>query len=394
MMSDLLYLDNNATTRLHPEALEAMMPYLTDHYANPSSGYGFSRRVKKAVDTAREQVAALLGAQPDEIIFTSGGTEADNTAIASSTTQLPDRKRLVMSDVEHPAVVEFFGRLQSESGYDTTTLPVDGMGQIDLDQLDAAIHPDKTALVSLMWANNETGVLFPILEAAERVAAKGVFFHTDAVQAVGKTPINVKDTGIHFLALSGHKFHGPKGVGALYANSKVRLRPRFVGGGQEANRRGGTENVASIVGLGKAAEIMRLKLESGGHDKIGKLRDAFEKGLSERLEGVRVNGHPEKRLTNTANLAFDGLEAQGLLIMLDEKQVCASAGSACHAGSLNPSHILSAMGFSRERALGTVRFSLSSFTTQDEIDFAIETIVRSVQKLRKIRPAAEVVTAS
>ncbi len=390
----MVYLDNNATTRLHPEVLEAMLPYLTEYYANPSSGYGFSRKVKKAVDTAREQVAALLGARVEEIIFTSGGTEADNTAIASSLACLPDRKHLIMSEVEHPAVEQFYQMLETEQSCTTTRLPVNHLGQIDLDQLENAIQPNQTALVSLMWANNETGVVFPIAEAASRSAAKGVFFHTDAVNAIGKTPINVKDTDIHFLALSAHKFHGPKGVGALYANSKVRLKPRVIGGSQESNRRGGTENVAGIVGLGKAADLMRQKLENGGHLKVGQLRDQLETQLKHRLTGVHTNGDPKNRLSNTLSVAIDGIEAAGLLIMLDEQDVCASAGSACHTGSLHPSAILSAMGYSRERALGTLRLSLSSFTTEAELTRAIDLIVESVEKLRAMRTAGSVVVSS
>ena len=306
----MIYLDNNATTQLHPEALEAMMPFLTDAYANPSSGYASSRRVKKAMDLAREQIAGLLGAHPEEIIFTSGGTEADNTAIASATACLPQRKHLVGSTPEHPAVIQFFEMLEREESHSVSLVPVDGEGQLDLDQLDAMIKPNETALVSLMWANNETGVIYPIAEIAKRLADKGVFFHTDAVQAVGKTPINVHDAGVHFLALSGHKFHGPKGVGALYASSKVRLRPRLIGGAQELNRRGGTENVASIVGLGKAAELMAAKLASKGEEKMRIERDYFEASLQSQLPDVRVNGNPENRLTNTSNLAFDGIDAE------------------------------------------------------------------------------------
>ncbi len=387
----MIYLDNNATTKLHPEVLEAMMPFLTEAYANPSSGYQCSRQVKKAVDRARGQVASLLGADPGEIIFTSGGTEADNTAIASSIACLPERKHLVGSTVEHPAVLQFFEMLEREHGYGVTLVPVDGNGELDLEQLEAAVKPGETALVSLMWANNETGVLFPIPEIAQRLADKGVYFHTDAVQAVGKSPIDVKEAGVHFLALSGHKFHGPKGVGALYASSHVRLKPRIIGGAQEANRRGGTENVASIVGLGKATELMQAKLAQGGHLKLRDERDYFENALKSRLPGVQINGHPDHRLTNTANLAFEGIEAQALLIMLDEAEICASAGSACHTGSLHASPILSAMGMARERALGTVRFSISSFTTREELDEAIELIVRSVEKLRQLRPGASVV---
>lgn len=390
----MIYLDNNSTTRLHPEVLEAMMPFLTDAYANPSSGYRASREVKRAVDRAREQVADLLGAETNEIIFTSGGTEADNTAIASAVACLPERKHVVTSAVEHPAVLQFLEMLEKEHGYAVTLLPVDGEGLPDLDQVEEAIRPGETALVSLMWANNETGVLFPIPEIAARLADKGVFFHTDAVQAVGKTPIDVKEAGVHFLALSGHKFHGPKGVGALYASSRVRLKPRFIGGAQEGNRRGGTENVAGIVGLGKAAELMTAKLANNGHLKIREERDYFESTLQKRLSGVRINGHPEHRLTNTANLAFDDMDAAALLIMLDETEICASAGSACHTGSLHPSSILTAMGFDRERALGTVRFSLSSFTTREELDEAIDVIVRSVEKLRQVRPSRTVVETS
>lgn len=390
----MVYLDNNATTRIHPDVLDAMMPYLTDAYANPSSGYGLSRQVKKAVDHAREQVAGLLGAHPEEIIFTSGGTEADNTAIASCTACLPDRKHLVGSTVEHPAVRQFYEMLQRENGYRTTYVPVDADGMLDEDALDAAVVPGETALVSLMWANNETGVLFPIPELVAQLEGKGVFVHTDAVQAVGKTPINVREAGVHFLALSAHKFHGPKGVGALYASSKVRLKPRVIGGAQEQKRRGGTENVASIIGLGKAAELMQSKLANHDHLKLGDMRDAFEKSLQERLGGVMINGHPNHRLTNTANLAFEGIDAAALLILLDEAGICASAGSACHTGAVHMSPVLEAMGFDRERANGTLRLSLSGLTTHEELERAVEGIVQGVEKLRALRSGPQVTVHS
>ncbi|HUF63718.1 MAG TPA: aminotransferase class V-fold PLP-dependent enzyme [Verrucomicrobiales bacterium] len=380
-----LYLDNNATTQILPEVLEAMMPFLTGYYANASSGYRFARTPRRAVDTAREQVAALLGADPTEIVFTSGGTEADNTALASAALARPGRRGIVHSSVEHPAVESFSKHLTEHHGCSRTIIPVSHEGVLDLDQLDAALDPAHTAVLSLMWANNETGVLLPVPEAARFAASRGVYFHTDAVQAIGKTPVSVRDSGIHFLALSAHKFHGPKGAGALYASSQVRLRPRITGGAQENGRRGGTENVPGIVGLGKAAELARLRLEAGESQRLRNLRDRFEGQLMRELDGVAVNGHPGLRLPNTANLAFSGVDAAALLMVLDDAGICASGGSACHTGSVHPSPVLTAMGISTERALSSVRFSLSCLTTESEIDQASIAVVKAVSRLRSLR---------
>ncbi len=380
-----LYLDNNATTQILPEVLEAMMPFLTEHYANASSGYRFARPPRRAVDAAREQVAALLGADPSEIIFTSGGTEADNTALASAALARPGRRGIVHSNVEHPAVDSFSKHLTENYGCSRTIIPVLPDGTLDLDKLHAALDPAHTAVLSLMWANNETGVFFPIPEAARLAASRGVYLHTDAVQAIGKAPVSVRDSGIHFLALSAHKFHGPKGAGALYASSQVRLRPHITGGAQENGRRGGTENVPGIVGLGKAAELARLRLESVEPQRLRSLRDRFENRLISALDGVAVNGHLELRLPNTSNLVFPGVDAPALLMLLDDAGICASGGSACHTGSVHPSPVLTAMGFSTERALSSVRFSLSCLTTEAEMDRAADAVVKAVTRLRGLR---------
>ena len=378
-----IYLDNNATTSIYPEVLEAMMPFLTDQFYNASSGYRAARPVRKAVEHAREQVAQLLGAEPDEIIFTSGGTEADNTGLGSCLACLPDRRQVVTSVVEHPAVDAFF---ESRPNLDVTRTPVDSDGCLDLDAFAAVLDPDRTAVASLMWANNETGVVFPVVEAAEIAAEKGVFFHTDAVQAIAKTSVKVGDTGIRFLALSGHKMHAPKGIGVLFVSRNARLIPRSVGGAQEKERRGGTENVPGIVGLGMAAELFEKKLCAGDLDRTRALRDKFEDTLGNRLEGVNVNGHKTNRLPNTSNISFDDTEAAGLLIMLDQAGVCASGGSACHTGSLDPSPVLTAMGIDRARAAASIRFSLSSLTTVDEMDRAADAVIAAVEKFRRLRP--------
>ncbi|MEM7386583.1 MAG: aminotransferase class V-fold PLP-dependent enzyme [Verrucomicrobiota bacterium] len=391
--SELVYLDNNATTPIRPEVLEAMMPFLSRNFANASGAYRLSREARQAIDVAREQVAALIDARPEEIVFTSGGTESDNTAIASSVFCQPDRRLLVGSEVEHPAILSHFEQLKADRDYQLTLVPVDESGCLNEPAYEKALEGGP-ALVSLMWANNETGVLFPVREAAEKARASGAFFHTDAVQAMGKVPVSVKDSEIHFLSMSGHKFHAPKGVGALYVNRQARLHPYVIGGGQEQDRRGGTENVAGIVGLGKASELARTELEAGGDAKVAAMRDRLEENLIRELSDVERNGHPEKRLPNTASVAFKGIEAQGLLIMLDQEQICASAGSACHTGSLQPSRILSAMGMSAERATSTVRLSVSHLTTDEELERAIACIVESVKRLRKLRTGGQVVRAT
>ena len=377
----MIYFDNNATTSLDPDVLEAMLPFLRENYGNPSSAYSFGKRVAQAVHHAREQLADLLGCEPSELIFTSCGTESDNSAIQSAIQLDPDRRHLVTSKVEHSAIVNHAETL-ARRGYEVTWLSVNPDGLIDLRELENAIRPD-TAIVSLIWANNETGVLFPIEEAAAICRAKGTLFHTDAVQAVGKIPIDLRKSSIQFLSLSGHKLHAPKGVGALYVNRRTRFNPYLIGGGQESKKRGGTENTASIVGLGVAAELAGVHL-SEENAEVRALRDAFEEGILNRIPNVQVNGHRTLRLPNTSNLAIEGIDSEGMLMLLDQKGICCSAGSACTAGSLEPSHVLRAMGCSTDRARGSLRFSFSRLNTPDEVRQALEIIPRLVQKLRSM----------
>jgi len=383
----MIYLDSNATTQVDPAVVEAMMPYLTELYGNPSSVYSFGSRVSKAVETARGQVAALLGCEPREIVFTSCGTEADNAAIASALAIDPDRQHVVTTAVEHSAIIKQCETL-AKRGVEVTLLGVDSKGQIDLEELRRVVRSD-TAVVSIMWANNETGVVFPIEEIAAIVREKGAFFHTDAVQAVGKIPMNLADSKINFLSLSGHKLHCPKGVGALYVNRRSRFNPFMIGGSQEGGRRGGTENVASIVALGKAAELAGQAL---GHEAtvVRAMRDRFEESVLSRIEGVSVNGDREQRLPNTTSLAFEGVDSEAVLMLLDKEGVCCSAGSACTAGSINPSHVLKAMGYSNAHARSSLRFSFSRFNTEDEVDRALEILCGVIAKLRaaSVRPTS------
>ena len=375
----MIYFDNNATTSLDPDVLEAMLPFLRENYGNPSSAYSFGKRVAQAVHHAREQLADLLGCEPSELIFTSCGTESDNSAIQSAIQLDPDRRHLVTSKVEHSAIVKHAETL-ARRGYEVTWLSVNSDGLIDLRELENGIRPD-TAIVSLIWANNETGVLFPIEEAAAICRAKGTLFHTDAVQAVGKIPIDLQKSSIQFLSLSGHKLHAPKGVGALYVNRRTRFNPYLIGGGQENKKRGGTENTASIVGLGVAAELAGVHL-SEENAQVRALRDTFEEGILKRIPNVQVNGHRTLRLPNTSNLAIEGIDSEGMLMLLDQKGICCSAGSACTAGSLEPSHVLRAMGYSTDRARGSLRFSFSRLNTQEEVRQALEIVPRLVEKLR------------
>ncbi len=377
----MIYFDNNATTQVDPEVLQQMLPFLQDQYGNPSSAYSFGKRAAKAVNVAREQIADLLRCEPSEVVFTSCGTESDNSAIQSALLLDRDHKHLVTSRVEHSAVVKHAETL-ARRGYEVTWLDVDSEGLIDLDELEQAIR-DDTAIVSLMWANNETGVLFPIEEAAEICRSKGTVFHTDAVQAVGKIDIDLRQLPINFLSLSGHKLHAPKGVAALYINRKTRFNPYLIGGGQENKKRGGTENTASIVALGKAAEIASSALRDE-NTRVKALRDRFEQGLLDSVPSIQVNGHRIRRLPNTSNIAIEGIDSEGMLMLLDQKGICCSAGSACTAGSLEPSHVLRAMGYANERARGSLRFSFSRFNTETEIDQALHTIPQAVEKLRSM----------
>jgi cysteine desulfurase len=380
----ILYFDNNATTALDPAVVETMLPFLTELYGNPSSAYSFGSRVAKAIEHAREQVAALIGCETREILFTSCGSEGNNAALASALAADPDRKHVVTTSVEHSATKNYCERL-ARRGYEVTWLPVDGQGRLDMEQVAGAIRSD-TAIVSVMWANNETGVLYPVEEIARLTRAKGAFFHTDAVQAVGKLPIDLNASAIQFLSLAGHKLHAPKGVGALYVNRRVRFTPFLVGGGQEGGRRGGTENVASIVALGKAAELAGAHISEEGAT-VRAMRDHFETGILQQIPGTEVNGDPIERLPNTSNIYFPGIESEAMLVLLDKEGLCASAGSACTAGSLHPSHVLMAMGFPTERARGSLRFSFSRLNTMAEVERGLEIVVRAVGKLRTLMPA-------
>jgi cysteine desulfurase len=386
---EIIYFDNNATTALDPAVVEEMLPFLAKYYGNPSSGYVFASKVRKAVELARERVAALLGCEPAEIVFVSGGTESNNTAIHSALQLQPAGKHIVTSAVEHSAVLRLCQNLEKR-GCSVTFVGVDRDGNIDLEELQVAIRRE-TALVSTMWANNETGVLFPIEEIAGICREKGVLFHTDAVQVVGKIPICLRDTDINFLSLSAHKFHGPKGVGAVYVDRRTRFEPLIAGGDQESGRRAGTENVASIVGLGKAAELAAKYFENGTC-VTRSVRDRFENTLLERLDGTAVNGGGALRIPNTCSLSFEAIESIAAIPILDLQGICCSAGSACHTGSQEASHVLRAMSADDDTAWRSLRFSFSRFNTESEVDRAIEIIVRVIRSLRgtAIRESTEV----
>ncbi len=379
----MIYLDNNATTRVHPEVAAAMAPFLAEEYGNPSTGYPLGRRSKAAVDEARAQVAALIDAAPDEIVFTSCGTESDNAALASALAAAPERRHLVTSAVEHSAVILFARALAPE--LEVTELPVDGGGRIDLGDLRSALRPD-TALVSLMWANNETGVCQPVAEAAAIAHEAGVPFHTDAVNAAGKIPLSVAGTDIDYLSLSGHKFHAPKGVGALYVRGGAPFRPLLIGGGQEEGRRAGTEAVPQVVALGKAAELAKARLDDGGAAELAGLRDRLEEKLFAAIDGLHRNGDPAHRLPNTSHLSIDRVPAGDLLILTAEDGLCISSGSACSTGKREPSRIMKAMGHDDERALSSIRLSVSSMNTTGDIDRAADIIIAAVEKIRSLRP--------
>jgi len=377
----MIYLDNNSTTQIDPEVLEEMLPFLREQYGNPSSAYSFGGQVAKAIQQARERLAELLGCEPSEIVFTSCGTESDNTAIQSALLLDLDRKHIVTSKVEHSAILRHAETL-ARRGYEVTWLDVDEEGLIDLKKLEEAVRED-TAIVSLMWTNNETGVLFPIAEAAEICRSKGTLFHTDAIQAVGKIAIDVSKIPINFLALSGHKLHAPKGVAALYVNRKSRFNPFIIGGSQENQRRAGTENAASIVALGKAAELTAKALQEE-QTRVKALRDRFEEGLLQAISGSQINGHRIQRVSNTSNIAIEGVNSEGILMLLDQEGICCSAGSACTAGSLEPSHVLKAMGFSNDHARGSLRFSFSRFNSEAEVNQALKIVPAVVEKLRTL----------
>jgi len=388
--NEIIYFDNNATTQLDPAVMEEMLPFLTKYYGNPSSGYGFAAMARKAINLARERLAALLGCEPAEVVFTSGGTESNNAVINTTLQFEPRGKYVLTSAVEHSAVLRPCQDL-AKRGCHVTFLGVDRDGILDLSELEAAIRPE-TALVSIMWANNETGVIFPIERIAEICRQKGTLFHTDAIQAAGKIPMQLRDTAINFLSLSAHKFHGPKGVGALYVDRRTRFSPLIAGGGQENGRRGGTENVASIAGLGKAAELALNYLAEGRCD-IRSMRDRFEKSVLEAVCGASVNGVGTDRIPNTSSFSFDGIESSAALLLLDRQGICCSAGSACRTGSQEASHVLSAMNPGGDGARRSLRFSLGRFNTDAQIDRAIEVVPRVVEKLRQIATPRPVATA-
>jgi cysteine desulfurase len=381
---DVIYLDNNATTKVAPEVVEVMMPYLSEFYGNPSSMHSFGGDVADKIKGARQHVANLIGASPQEIIFTSCGTESDGTAIRAAVESNPDRKQIVTSRVEHPAIKNLYETL-SKQGYHVTFVPVDNDGRLDLDYLYKNLN-DDTAIVSLMWANNETGVIFPVEEISREVKDRGIIFHTDAVQAAGKLPIDVNTTGVDMLSLSGHKFHAPKGIGVLYVRKGTKFSPYMIGGHQEEGRRGGTENVASIVALGKAAELAKQNLDQNSYASVGVLRDKLEAALLESVTNSMVNGDTENRLPNTTSIAFEYVEGEAILLMMNEHGICASSGSACTSGSLEPSHVLRAMGVPFTAAHGSIRFSLSRYTTAEEIDFVIEKMPPIIARLRELSP--------
>jgi cysteine desulfurase len=379
-MPEVIYFDNNATTRPDPSVVEAMLPYLGEQYGNPSSVSALGSQAARAVGLAREQVAALIHCEPAEIVFTSGGTESNHAAFFSARHLNPARRHCVTTAVEHSAVLKPLEALETR-GYEVTRLGVDAQGRLDLEALERAIRPD-TALLSIMAANNETGVLFPVEKIGEIARAKGVLFHTDAVQAVGKIPLHLENANLHYLSASAHKIHGPKGVGFLYVNRRSGFAPMLLGGGQENGRRAGTENVPGIVGLGKAAELAAHALEDEARE-VRRLRDAFESGVLAQIGGVQLNGDPIDRLPNTSNLAFEGVEAQAALILLERANLSASAGSACLTGSLAPSHVLRAMGFSDDRARSSLRFSFSRLNTAQEVEKAVEIVAKTIRKLRE-----------
>ncbi|NEO31947.1 MAG: cysteine desulfurase NifS [Symploca sp. SIO3C6] len=377
-----IYLDNNATTRVDEAVLEAMLPYLKDYYGNPSSMHTFGGQVGAKVKAARTQIAELLGADTSEIVFTSCGTEGDNAAIHAALSAQPNKRHIITTKVEHPAVLNVCKRLEKK-GYKVTYLSVNRSGLLDIDELAGAIT-DDTALVSVMYANNENGVIFPIERIGKIVKARGVTFHVDAVQAVGKIPLDMKSSTIDMLTLSGHKLHAPKGIGALYVRRGVRFRPFLIGGHQERGRRGGTENVPGIIALGKAAELARLHLADVERER--QLRDRLEQGILAAIPECEVNGDPIRRLPNTTNIGFKYIEGEAILLSLNKYGICASSGSACTSGSLEPSHVLRAMGLPYTVLHGSIRFSLSRYTTEAEIDQVLAVMPGIVERLRELSP--------
>ncbi len=378
-----VYLDNNATTMVAAEVLDEMLPYLHDLYGNPSSMHSFGGQVARKLVEARQKIASLLGADPEEIIFTSCGTESDNTAIMSALSVNPGKNHIVTSRVEHPAIKVLCEHL-ARKGCRVTMVGVDSEGRLDMDEYEASLTPD-TAVASIMWANNETGVIFPVEEAAGIAREHGVTFHTDAVQAVGKIPINLKGNHIDMLSLSGHKLHAPKGIGVLFVRKGTKFSPFLIGGHQEKGRRGGTENVPGIIALGKACELAKANVEKE-NTHVRELRDRLENELLKAIPKSRVNGNRQRRLPNTTNISFEFIEGESILLLMDQFDICASSGSACTSGSLQPSHVLRAMGVPYTMAHGSIRFSLSVYNTAEDIDLVIRELPPIVEKLRVLSP--------
>ncbi len=378
-----VYVDNNATTKVDPDVLEEMLPYFSELYGNPSSIHSFGGEIGRKLTEAREKVAALINASPEEIIFTSCGTESDNTAIMSAVQAFPFKKHIITTRVEHPAIKNM-GEYLSRNGYRATFVPVDDKGNLDLDYLYKKLS-DETAIVSIMWANNETGVIFPVQEISEVLQQRGILFHTDAVQAAGKVPVDVTDVKTDMLSLSGHKIHAPKGVGILYVRKGTKFAPHMIGGHQEKGMRGGTENVASIIGMGKASELA-LKYIDREKIEVAKLRDRLETELLAKVPETIINGDRDNRLPGTTNISFKYVEGESILLHLNELGICASSGSACTSGSLEPSHVLRAMSVPYTAAHGSIRFSLSRYNTSEEIDYIVEKMPPIIEKLREMSP--------
>jgi cysteine desulfurase len=384
------YFDNNATTRIAPEVVEAMLPYLTKQWGNPSSAYSFGHDLVHALEKAREQMAALIKADPREIVFTSCGTESNNTALQSALLANPAKRHILTTAVEHSANIKFCKFLQTQN-VETTFLPVERDGSLDLHLLEQSIRPD-TAIVSVMWANNETGVLFQIEEIAAICRSKHALFHTDAVQAAGKIDIDVNALGIDLLSLSAHKLHAPKGIGLLYVRRRTPFHPYIIGGQQERGRRGGTENVPYIVAFGRAAELA-IDNVADEQTRVRRMRDYLEESILKKIPGSMRNGSKTDRLPNTTNIAFANVEAEAVLLLLDQLGICASSGSACTTGSIEPSHVLTAMELSRELARGSVRFSLGRYNTEKEVDYLVEKLPEIIKKVRALSPESDRVAA-
>jgi cysteine desulfurase len=378
-----VYFDNNATTRVADEVLGEIQPYFCELYGNPSSMHTFGGQVGIKIREAREKVAAFLGCDPSEIIFTGCGTESDNTAIKGTLAAFPQKRKVITTRIEHPAVLSVCRDLETQ-GYTVVELGVDKKGRLNLSELESQLD-DNTAIVTIMFANNETGVISPVEKIAEMVTEKGIVFHTDAVQAVGKILINLSKSKIDLLSISGHKLHAPKGIGVLYVRKGTRLTPFMLGGHQEGGRRAGTENVPGIIGLGKACELAMKNFDQE-NKKVKHLRDKLEKSILEKCPDCMVNGDTENRLPNTSNISFEFIEGEAILLMLDKFGICASSGSACTSGSLEPSHVLRAMGVPFTAAHGSIRFSLSRYNTEQEVDYAIEKIPPIISRLRELSP--------